>query len=217
MTDREFNKRVHDAYESLGPTDDAHDRVLAALREAQDARESRELQEPQARQPVFATRMTRVVLPLAACLVVAITAVSVWAIAPSTQPSGTNESSAVRLRQEESAYDSDAAKGAAPESAAAPADAAAEKSSAFEDAAEAGSAAEEEVPLAPAERTVTLDDGSTFVLGDALAKTPTWTMTEDAQLWDGEQTAPCQVADRQFVYVDEDGLWYELVDQARQR
>lgn len=215
MTDREFDKRVYDAYESLGPTDEARNRVFAALREAQDARESHEQHEPQVRQPVFAARAIRVALPLAACLVVAITAVSVWAIAPSARPSGTNESSAMRLKQEEPLHESDAAKGATPESDAAPADAAAEKSSAFEDAAEAGSVAEEEAPLAPAERTVTLDDGSRFVLGDALAKTPTWTTAEDAQLWDGEQTVPCKVADRQFVYVDEDGLWYELVDQAR--
>lgn len=81
LSDQEFGRLVHDAYEAMAPTDDVRDRVLRSLREA----------EAPARGGAGRRRALLVALPLAACLALAVVLVS-------TRGAGTFETSAAAER-----------------------------------------------------------------------------------------------------------------------
>ncbi len=92
MNDQRLNERVHDAYQSFSPSDEAAERVLASLRKAQS-----ETDEPTKR-PV---RWWKIALPLAACLVLAVVIVQLQT------PNGFTAADTEQVKSEQQEYEAE--------------------------------------------------------------------------------------------------------------
>lgn len=207
MTDQELDALVRDAYDSFGPTDEAHDRVLAALRNAQSAQPAQPAQPEQpvqATQPVQSTQPARkapvlrlwwVALPVAACLALALVVVRIQAPATSATTSSEAALPTATESNKSDSYAEPIGEDFASETEA--------DGVAFESADEAAYESADKRAL-----VVTLEDGTTFEVGDPLDEEPTYDKIEDAEV-DGRR---CKVADRAYVHFEDDDTWYELIE-----
>ena len=194
MDDSELQVLVHDAYEAVVPEQGASDRVLAALLEAQnDVR-------PSPRR----VRVWWIALPVAACLALAVALVQVRTASGPAM-------SADAVVQEKSGAKSEAVDEAAEANAqnVASSDAAVSTEVAPMSSGEAADAgvvdnetSDTEAPI----RVVTLNDGSSYVVGDALDEEPTQDTVEEVVL-DGRT---CVVANHEALRFEGEDVWYEL-------
>lgn len=184
----ELDQRIYDAYQAFGPSDEQRARVLESLTTSTREQDTPPRGHGATRRPIV---ITLVALAAAACF-----AIAVLVVPPSVElgVGGTADAPAMMAEEEAVAYEDDSAVDNAAED---------------YDLAEKNAIVQETVAQETADqRTVTLEDGTTLVVGDALEEEPAWDELEDATSNTGET---CQVTDRSYVRFDGDPTWYELL------
>lgn len=187
----EFDAGIRKAYDAMGPTQDARERVRVRLVEEQRTNAQANASHPH--------RKAMIILPLAAGIAAIAVVLSVGALSKSDATKAELQPNAVVQKNEEK---QPSTSGTVSQEVAAEEDAAM-------DAAEAANVRYAEPPY----QAVTLDNGKTYEVGALASIDPASDSLETA--WaldkDGNAVVECTVAQGRYVRFADDGAWYELV------